>query len=404
MLPTTVSTRRVAAVYLRSVWSTRGLLALCITAFVLGVTVLSHTGTSGRFAIVPSDSPIRTAWTGEQEHTLARPVDGDTDIPSIFNSTTTIVDETVETQSSQSVDGHGVDVGQNKATLRSPHIITTTVANEAPKLKTPTTVSIHLVIVLFTPIPNDTTTNNKLKPRQLEHITVLQRNLNHSLINRVYIMTGNGPDTEEYLHGQDLPNRHKISVVESKQWYTMRGVFQFISDNLVGKDTMYANGDMYLGNGFENVNATELRENKIFYALSRRGKQEEACKMEDYCGGDFQYLGSHDVFLFHLKEPIPEVALQKLDFKVPSSGSENVLIAVFAKMLHYCSLNPCKTLETYHLHCSGIRPGKRERVNTDKEFNGRSYFTSSLSCRFEGNNLLARLKVTLKRVFHFIFK
>ena len=237
-------------------------------------------------------------------------------------------------------------------------------------------VSIHLVTVMFRSTSNET----KLRLRQQEHATVLQRNLNHSLINSVHIMTASKAEMEEYLRGLDLPNRHKVVVVESKQWDMMRGIFQYISDNLVGKDVMYANGDIYLGNGFEKVDANALSSRNIFYALSRLGKQEENCKMQDYCGDDVQYIGAHDVFLFHLKEPLPEGALKALEFKIWDYGAENILIGVFNKLLHYCTLNPCKILESYHLHCSEARRSDRVRVNTNNTFNGLAPFTTNLTC------------------------
>ena len=193
-------------------------------------------------------------------------------------------------------------------------------------------------------------------------------------------MTASKAEMEEYLRGLDLPNRHKVVVVESKQWDMMRGIFQYISNNLVGKDVMYANGDIYLGNGFEKVDANVLSSRNIFYALTRLGKQEENCKMQDFCGGDFQYMGCHGLFLFHLKEPLPEEALKALEFKMWELGSENVLIGVFNKLLHYCTLNPCKILEGYHLHCSAARRSDRVRVNTNNTFNGLAPFTTNLTC------------------------
>ena len=69
----------------------------------------------------------------------------------------------------------------------------------------------------------------------------------HPLISSIHVMTADKEDMEEYLRGLELPNRYKIAVVESKQWNWMRGIFQYMSDNLVGKDAMYANGDIYLG-------------------------------------------------------------------------------------------------------------------------------------------------------------
>ena len=258
-----------------------------------------------------------------------------------------------------------------------PRQPSTIVVSSEPATVTPAShLTIHLVVAMFRSISNET----KSILREQEHSTVLQRNLNHSLITSVHIMTADKVGMEEYLRGLDLPNRHKIVVVESKEWNTMRGVFQYISDNLADNDVMYANGDIYIGNGFEKVNASALSKKHIFYALTRLGKQEEACKMEDFCGGDLQYIGSHDAFLFHLKEPIPEEALKELEFKIWDFGAENVLIGVFNKLLHYCTLNPCKILETYHLHCSGARRGDRVRINTGSKLNGLAPFTNKLNC------------------------
>ena len=240
----------------------------------------------------------------------------------------------------------------------------------------PQLLSIHLVTVIF----RSTSSETKLRLRQREHATVLQRNLNHPLISSVHIITARRKVTEEYIRGLDLQNRSKIVVVESKQWDTMRGVFEYISDNLADRDVMYANGDIYLGNGFENVDAKVLSRRNIFYALSRQGKQEAACKMKNFCGGDMKYIGAHDAFLFHLKEPLPKEALKVLEFKIWDYGAENILIGVFNKTLHYCTLNPCKILECYHLHCSAARRTDRVRVNINSTFNGLSPFTTKLTC------------------------
>ena len=233
---------------------------------------------------------IGHTWDSEQLSRLSV----DTKVPSV----------STETPSPQSVSVHSVVVDVKKSDEPSvqsqPGSISDT--NGASTEKPVTPLSINLVIVLYRSTSNGT----KLKLREQEHAIVLRRNLNHSLVNSVHIITDDKGAMEEYLRGLDLPNRHKIVVVESEQWNMMRGIFEYISNNLLDKDAMYANGDIYLGSGFEKVDADVLSSRKIFYALSRHGQQEETCKMNDYCGGDHQYLGSHDVFLFHLKEPIPE--------------------------------------------------------------------------------------------------
>ena len=231
------------------------------------------------------------------------------------------------------------------------------------------------MIVMF----RSTSNESKVLLREQEHATVLQRNLNHPLISRIHVLTDRD-GMEEYLRGLDLQNKHKLVVVKNKQWDTYRGIFQYISDNLTDKDVMYVDGDIYLGNGFEKVDANVQSKRNIFYALSRLGKQEEKCKMQEYCGGDFQYLGAHDAFLFHLKGAVPEQALKELEYKCWDYGAENVLIGVFQQLLHYCRLNPCKILESYHLHCSGAHHGHRVRIYTNTRFNGLSPFTTKLTC------------------------
>ena len=268
------------------------------------------------------------------------------------------------------------DVGRSDEPTISRQPSTTPVSNKTAAVTSASLLNIHLVVTMFRSTSNEPKSNR----RQQEHVTVLQRNLNHSLINTIHIMTADKASMEEYLRGLDLPNRHKVEVVENKRWDKMRGIFQYISDNLVNKDAMYANGDIYLGSGFEKVDVREFRTRNIFYALSRRGKQEEACKMKDYCGGDYEYIGAHDAFLFHLKEAIPEVALKELEYKIWDYGAENVLIGVFNQLLHYCTLNPCKVLESYHLHCSGSRRSDRVRINIGSKFNGLASFTDKLSC------------------------
>ena len=121
-----------------------------------------------------------------------------------------------------------------------------------------------------------------------------------------------------------------------------------------------------------------LNSRNILYSLTQLGKQEESCKMKDYCGGDFDYVGSHDVFLFHLKEPLPEEALKAFEYKIWSWGTGQVLMGVFQILLNYC--NPCNILDSYHLHCSGVHRDDTIRVNTNNTYNVHSAFTDQLTC------------------------
>ncbi len=219
----------------------------------------------------------------------------------------------------------------------------------------------------------------KLLDRETEYMTALQRNLNHNLVARVHILTTDSNVTEKRLLDFDLPHRHKIVVAQVPSADSTRDMFEYISQNLVGQDVMYVNGDIYLTEGFDKVDAQAMRQRHIIYGLTRRGKQEAKCRMRDYCGVNVKHsVGSHDAFLFHLMKPIPENALQDLEYKLGSAGSENVLLWMFKYRLKYCVLNPCRILKAYHLHCTNLRTS-RFRVNTS----GKSVaapFTDELIC------------------------
>ncbi len=215
--------------------------------------------------------------------------------------------------------------------------------------------------------------------REAEYMTVLQRNLDHSLVARVHILTTDSNVTKRRLLDFQLPNRDKIVVGQVPSADSMRDVFDYISNNLVGQDVMYLNGDIYLTDGFGKVNAQVMRQRHIIYGLTRRGKQEAKCRMRDYCGvNSWRSRGSHDAFLFHLMKPIPENALKNLEYPLGSWGSENVLLWMFKYRLRYCVLNPCRVLLTYHLHCSNLRTGGKIRVNRSKSYYGR--ITNRLIC------------------------
>ena len=65
------------------------------------------------------------------------------------------------------------------------------------------------------------------------------------------------------------------------------------------------------------MNSLVLSNQNIMYALTRRIAQEEKekCVEPDLCV-ELYYVGSHDTFLFHLTEPLPEKALKHLEKKL----------------------------------------------------------------------------------------
>ena len=234
--------------------------------------------------------------------------------------------------------------------------------------------AIHLVVVPYF-IYGVKVPQLKALERQEEYRTVLQRNLNHKFVSHVHVLTTSAKDIMEHFKG--LANHSKLVVAEVSSIERMRDPWEYISQNLVGKDVMFANADIYLGDGFELVDPLLMAQQKIMYSLTRQVAANTTCPGDiDKClkAG---YIGSHDSFLFHLSEPLPDEALEELEFPLPSYGMENVILWIFQRMLKFCTLNPCSILQTIHFHCSDLRdPKKRD----DTKRTGRAPFTNNLFC------------------------
>ena len=240
--------------------------------------------------------------------------------------------------------------------------------------------SIDLVIVPFLKYGN--ASRGKLTKREQEYRTVMQRNLNHPLVNRVHVLTTDPQETMR--HFNNFTNQEKMIVTKVKSIARMRDPFEYISLHLVGKDAMYANADIYLGDGFDLVDPEVMSHQNIMYALSRQVSDKDRCRQKNFYNKDrcreLKYIGSHDAFLFRLKKPLTEDFLEILKFNLPNLGMERVIMWAFHTKLKYCILNPCRILETFHLHCSGLRSHRKQPVNNATN-SVKSPFTNKLVCR-----------------------
>ena len=233
-----------------------------------------------------------------------------------------------------------------------------------------------VIVPYFTAVYN--VSEDVLSAREKEYVTVLQRNLRHDLVRCIHLLTTNAEEMWQRLKKFDLPKNNKLLVSEVKSIEMVRDVFEYISQNLVGRDVMFVNADIWLGNGFDRIDPQVMCRQRIMYTLTRLITEGESCGSINFCMRF--YTGSHDSFLFHVTEALPKRALEHLNFRIASPGMENVLIWVFQKKLNYCTLNPCSILETFHLHCSPIRNNYHwPRVNNEKN-TGFSPFTGSLVC------------------------
>ena len=284
-------------------------------------------------------------------------------------------DDQLAVHSYTKVDESNRELSSKKTSLKEPS------SKEPRKSKTThKKLSIDLVIVPFLKYSKASGVNReKLIKREQEYRTVMQRNLNHPQVSRLHVLTTDPQETMR--HFNNFTNQEKMIVAKVKSIAWTRHPFEYISLHLIGKDAMFANGDIYLGDGFNLVDPEVMSHQDIMYALTRQIAYNERCTPKSVYNTDlcreYNYIGSHDTFLFHLKEPLTEDFLENLEFTPGFSGMENVIIWLFKTKLNYCVLNPCRILETFHLHCSGLRT-PRKRVDANRS--GHSPFTNNLTC------------------------
>ncbi len=225
--------------------------------------------------------------------------------------------------------------------------------------------SIEMVIIPFLDY-NIASDQEAVTERLADYKLSLKKNLAHPFVVRIHLLTTNYTETAERF--KEFMLSEKIVVAQVKSVDIARDPWEYISNNLVGKDVMYSNANVYLGRGFEQVDAIKQKQNNIMYALSRHiAPENELCKhgsqvsIQDECA---LYRFSHGVFLFHLYQPLTEEFFEKLiihDHTVVHRLGERI-IWLFTKVLKHCVLNPCSILEVFHYHCSHLRtniPTKR---------------------------------------------
>jgi hypothetical protein len=219
--------------------------------------------------------------------------------------------------------------------------------------------------------------------REEEYKVSLRKNLAHPLVQRVHFLTTNSTDTQ--VRFKEFTSNSKLVIYEAKSLAKTRDVFEYVSQTLLHKDAMVVNGDIYLGGGFDKIDAAAMDQHNVVYALSRYPAPEhvKCAKKDKYHGSrDMckEYIGSHDSFLFQLNKPLTEEFLQHMDFHYPKAGMEGRMIWAFESVLKYCVLNPCSILKTFHYHCSHLRNYQlSDRVNGTEHYTAR-YPSKNLYC------------------------
>ncbi|CAH1784835.1 unnamed protein product [Owenia fusiformis] len=184
---------------------------------------------------------------------------------------------------------------------------------------------------------------DELVVRQQEFLETLIENINNSVVGSVRLMIET-EEAVEYIKSQNLKHIEKIIFHRIQSNHTYKEAFTYANDNLFGKFVIFMNGDIVLGDGFEKLDLRRLLVTRTAYALTRHADHLHRCDMDNFCL-KANYIGSHDVFVFHLKPKIEEKTLSVLDFPTNSHGAENVLIDILRSDMKYTVLNPCYVLK-----------------------------------------------------------
>ena len=222
-------------------------------------------------------------------------------------------------------------------------------------------------------------TTNQLDDRQHEIETSLQNNLNHDRVAAIHVLYFH-PAVSMYLLKLRLTNSSKLVLHLTKRDPSVGVNLDYIQKYLKNKIVILMHQDNFLGEGWEKVDFTLLRTQRLMYALTRHSVTEEfPCNaaIGASCNPGKMYLGSHDTFVFYSDRKFEKAMLKELDIVPSSGGMENVLIWYFKEKLGYHVLNPCKVLIVYHNHCIPIREKGRKRYNR-KGKNGLAPFTDKL--------------------------
>ena len=220
----------------------------------------------------------------------------------------------------------------------------------------------------------DESLRNQVVEHRLEELhEVLQRNLNNELISAVHLLYEH-PYIMLHLSKLNLKNKNKLVLHRVDKDPTYRHAIDYATEYLMNRIVVFTNQDIYLGEGWDKISISKMRQNRILYALTRHGKQERYCKMFSSCTKKLGYIGSHDTFSFVPVEKFPEEGLNEINRKSDDLGLENILIWVFQTKFKYKALNPCFILKTYHNHCDGSAHNKgRPRINNDNNTGGAGF-------------------------------
>ena len=210
-------------------------------------------------------------------------------------------------------------------------------------------------------------TEEILDARIMEVINVIQSNLLHPFVQEIHLLVFE-QEAVDFLKRIDFQNSKKLVIKLTSEPVTMKLEILYASKCLKNRIIAMSHQDNKFGAGWERFNPDILHQKKIMYALTRHSAFNSSCKGAKgsaNCDPGYPYLGSHDTFIFDVRNGFTSDELKPMDTVTPNlSGMENVFIWMFKAKLGFNVLNPCPILNVHHHHCVPIRDKNRRRVNT----------------------------------------
>ncbi len=200
--------------------------------------------------------------------------------------------------------------------------------------------------------------------RNMEVINVLASNLNHRSIEEIHILVQK-PEVAEYLRRLPIENSQKVVIQVMEASVEMKTQIDYAGQCLNDTIVAISHQDNLYGKGWDKLRPEILRKKRLLYSITRHTSGTVPCKgsnIPSNCDPGTPYVGSHDVFMYHVKEKFSAERLKPMEEVTPNIyGMENVLMFVFRVRLNYTILNPCQVLIVHHQHCISVRePGRIE--------------------------------------------
>ncbi|KAF6039090.1 hypothetical protein EB796_002601 [Bugula neritina] len=201
--------------------------------------------------------------------------------------------------------------------------------------------------------------------RNWEYLSTIKENINHEQIKRVVLLYADD-NSIKVLYQQNWVNNSKIFPMKMPRLIHMSDFFNISSIHLLDEPVIAANGDILIGENFDQIDTIRLRDTKTLYTLTRHGNRGIGdCVAQSMCL--MKYYGSHDTHIFRLKSPVPATALQHLNYPVNLQQAENGMIGILKTELKFTVYNPCPILKTYHIHCSQIAKRLKKGHNSIRD-------------------------------------